>query len=125
MRKLKAWPSGLLRGPSRPRIVLHQDVVEPIKFFCAACEACDARWHPYARSWRRWRCLRLALSSSDDAPLAFLRVLDAYEGLIDIIGKQPAQRHVLTTQHDDVTFFSSLYPFRLKTRELFAGVRGS
>jgi hypothetical protein len=102
---------------------LHQNGVEPIKCVSAACEACDTRRHPDERSWRRWCCLRLTLGGGDDAALAFIGVLDANQCLIDIIGEQPAQRHVFTAQHDDVTILSGLYPLRLEARELFAGIR--
>ena len=79
-----------------------------VKFVSAACEARDARWHPDERSWWRWRCLRLALSSSDDAPLAFLGVCDAHEVLIDHVGEETAQRHILAAQDDDVPLLGAL-----------------
>jgi hypothetical protein len=34
-------------------LVAHQDGVKTIKFFSAACEACDTRWHSDERSRRR------------------------------------------------------------------------
>jgi hypothetical protein len=49
----------------------------------------------------------LALSSGNDATLAFLRLLNAREVLIDVVGKQPAQWHIVTAQHNDVTLFGS------------------
>ena len=49
--------------------------------------------------------LRLTLRCSDDAPLAFLPVLDAHEGLIDDIGEETFQRHILTPQDYYVPLF--------------------
>src|SRR5262249_32644571 len=67
-------------------LVLPQDGVELVQFLSATCEACDTRRHSDERSRRRWCCLRLALSSGNDATFAFLRVLDAREVLIDVVG---------------------------------------
>ena len=104
------------------RLVLHQDGVEPIKFVRAACEARDARWHPDERSWRRWRCLRLALSSSDDAPLAFLGVCDTYEVLIHHIGKETFHGHILASQDYDVPLLGASQSLSLEAGELLASV---
>ena len=108
----------------RNGLVLHQNDVEPVEFVSTTCEACDTRWHTDQRWWGQWCCLRLALCGSDDATLALVGVLDANKGLINIVCKQPAKRHVLTAQHDDVSLFSGLHPLRLEARELFSGVRG-
>ena len=40
----------------------------------------------------------MAFSGGDDATLAFLGVLNAHEVLIDVVGKQPTERHVLASQ---------------------------
>ncbi len=40
-------------------LIVHQDGVELVQLFSAACKARDTRWHPDERSWRRWCCLRL------------------------------------------------------------------
>ena len=115
-----ARPTDLRHGSG---LVLHQDGVEPVEFVCAACEARDARRHPDERSWRRWCCLRLALRCGDDAALAFLRVFDAHEVLIDYVGKESSQWHVLAPQDYDVPLLWRLRSLRLEARELLAGVR--
>src|SRR5262245_9379475 len=103
---------------------MHQNGVKPVEFVCTTCEACDTWRHPNERSRWWWCCLRLALCGSDDATLAFFWVVDANKGLIDIVGKQTAQRHIFTAQHNDVTLLSGLDPLRLEACELLAGVRG-
>src|SRR5262249_25538183 len=105
-------------------LVMHQNGVKPVEFVCTTCEACDTWRHPNERSRWWWCCLRLALCGSDDATLAFLGVLDAHKGLINIVRKQPAQRNVLAAQHNDVASFSGLHTLRLETCELLAGVGG-
>ena len=47
---------------------------------------------------------------------------DAHEVLIDVVGEQSAQRHVLAAQDDDVPLLRALRPLRLEARELLAGV---
>jgi hypothetical protein len=80
--------------------VLHQE--DAVELVSATCETCDTRWH--ADEGSRWRrcCLRLTLSSGDDATLAFLGIINAYKVLVDVVGQKTHHRRVIATQDHDV-----------------------
>jgi hypothetical protein len=106
----------------RSRLLLQEDGIEPIEFVRTPGEARDAWRHAYEWPGWWWRGLCLAFGRSDNATLAFFRVGDSYEVLINIVGKQTTKGSILTSQNNDVAILVALRTFCLKARKFLAGV---
>src|SRR2546423_10611961 len=94
------------------------------KCFGTACETCDTRRHPDERSRRRWRCLRMALGSSDDAVLSLIDVRYVHEVLIDIVGQKTREGRIVAAQDHNVPLFWAPQSLSFEAGELLAGVSG-